>query len=643
MTLFKQILIIISLFVTVLLASVMVHNFNTANEFIQEQLRSSANDTATSLGLSISSASESASIEVMINAIFDSGYYEEISYTNRDGEVVYKRQQSVTVKDIPQWFINYVDLKTAEATSKMTKNWMPFGTVTIRANSGYAYYQLWQTLMGILKAFIILTLIAIVSIFILIKIVLKPLKKVRQQAEFVMQNHFVISDEVPFTTEFRDVISGMNMLVGKIKELFEHEAKTARLNHELLYKDPTTGLKNRDFFNLKLHNYLEADDRFSHGFLMLINFDRLKSIADTFGYDALNSLLQSISNVIKDAIQQNPYHIGCRIRENEFAIILPSLTEGESLQYAEKVCLLFKNHADSIFLKATPCHLNIALIPYYPHEEIKELLSRADHTLMVSLSKQKSNIEVYHIDKNQCHLYMGHNEWAKEIKSALSEKRFVFATQAVLNTHSHLLHNEILLRLKHSDKIINATYFMPIILHFGWMSKIDKYVISNIQTYKAGGAISINISLCFIQKSANLKWLKEQLREIISQPHTKICFEVSNSSIMQDTVSTIEFANLLRTFGFSMGIDHFMISSANLDYLQEIRPSYLKIDATYLISLLKGTHESVPNDSLLTLCKILNIKIIAIGVSSKELYESLQALNIHYFQGNYIAKTQLQE
>ncbi len=68
----------------IVLSSIMVHNFNSTNKFIQEQLHSSANDTATSLGLSISSANESASIEVMINAIFDSGYYELISYTNRD-------------------------------------------------------------------------------------------------------------------------------------------------------------------------------------------------------------------------------------------------------------------------------------------------------------------------------------------------------------------------------------------------------------------------------------------------------------------------------------------------------------------------------------------------------------------------------
>jgi len=44
-----------------------------------------------------------------------SGYYELISYTNRDGNIVYKREQSITVKDIPEWFIAYVNLETADA------------------------------------------------------------------------------------------------------------------------------------------------------------------------------------------------------------------------------------------------------------------------------------------------------------------------------------------------------------------------------------------------------------------------------------------------------------------------------------------------------------------------------------------------
>ncbi|MEA2111935.1 MAG: LapD/MoxY N-terminal periplasmic domain-containing protein, partial [Campylobacterota bacterium] len=407
MTLFKQILIIISIFVVLLLSSVMVHNFNTANEFIQEQLYSSANDTATSLGLSITNVEDHASVEVMINAIFDSGYYELISFTDNAGNIVYKREQTVTVKDLPKWFLTYVDLKSPEATSKMTKNWMPYGEIHVRSNSGHAYYQLWQTLIGIVQTFIILTLIALFSIFTLLKIVLNSLKTVQKQAALVMNNDFFISKDIPFTTEFRDVVSGMNGLVTKIQDIFAQEAKTARINHELLYKDRESGLKNREFFNLKLKNYLESDNRFSYGFLMLINLDHLKSVANSFGHEALTSLLHTVSHVISEITAGNPYHIGCRIRENEFSIILPSLTEEEALTYAKNICLSFKNSADSIFLKGSDCHFNIALTPYYPHEKIKELLSLADYTLMTSLAKQKSNIEIYHKSSTKHNLIMG--------------------------------------------------------------------------------------------------------------------------------------------------------------------------------------------------------------------------------------------
>ena len=643
MTLFKQILIIFSIFVVLLLSSVMVHNFNTANEFIKEQLYSSANDTATSLGLSISNVEGSASIEVMINAIFDSGYYESISYTDSDANVVYKREQEVMVKDLPQWFLDYVNLESAEAISKMTKNWMPYGEVHVRGNSGHAYYQLWQTLIGILQTFLVLTLIALLSIFALLKIVLGSLKTVQKQAELVMSNDFFISKEVPFTTEFRDVVSGMNILVTKIKDIFEKESTTARINHELLYKDKATGLKNREFFNLKLRNYLEADDRFSYGFLMLINLDHLKSVADAFGHEALSSLLHSVASVIIKSTQDNPYHIGCRIRENEFAIILPSLTEDEALSYAQKICLHFKNDADAIFLKGSRCHFNIALTPYYPHENIKELLSLADYTLMTSLAKQKSNIEVYHKEDEEYNLIMGHDEWAKEIKSALHGSRFLYALQPAINSDTNILHHELLLRLNHLGTIIDANYFMPVILHFKWMDKIDKYVISHLGTCKEKGPLAINLSLSFIQQNANLKWLKEKLRELKKQSDRSVCFEISNNSVIQDTDSCIELGNLLRTFGCNIGIDHFMVTSNNLTYLQDIKPKYVKIDAEYLISLLEGSSAELPNRSLLTLTEILNIQIIAIGVDSEETLQRLQALQIEYFQGNYIAKSRLQQ
>jgi len=66
----------LTLFLSIILASVMLLNFKTASEFVQNQLYSDAKNTARSLGLSLSKVADpqdTSTMETLINAIFHSG------------------------------------------------------------------------------------------------------------------------------------------------------------------------------------------------------------------------------------------------------------------------------------------------------------------------------------------------------------------------------------------------------------------------------------------------------------------------------------------------------------------------------------------------------------------------------------------
>ena len=81
MTLFKQIIIVLSIFQTLIFGAVMWFNFSSSSEYVKEQAYTDALHTATSLGLSISciaSMDDVSMAETMINSVFDSGYYEKI-------------------------------------------------------------------------------------------------------------------------------------------------------------------------------------------------------------------------------------------------------------------------------------------------------------------------------------------------------------------------------------------------------------------------------------------------------------------------------------------------------------------------------------------------------------------------------------
>ncbi|MDH5437084.1 MAG: diguanylate cyclase, partial [Gammaproteobacteria bacterium] len=82
MSLSKKLGFVISLLFLLVFAGTMFISINATRIYMEEQMASHAQDTATSLGLSITHAvknSDKATMQTMVNAIFDSGYYRDLT------------------------------------------------------------------------------------------------------------------------------------------------------------------------------------------------------------------------------------------------------------------------------------------------------------------------------------------------------------------------------------------------------------------------------------------------------------------------------------------------------------------------------------------------------------------------------------
>lgn len=99
-----------SLFVllAVVFVSSFVINVKLTREYVNEQLATHAQDTATSLGLSITPylAEENDIVvaQTMVNAIFDRGFYQYITVTDMDGNMLIERRNPTSVETVPAWF-----------------------------------------------------------------------------------------------------------------------------------------------------------------------------------------------------------------------------------------------------------------------------------------------------------------------------------------------------------------------------------------------------------------------------------------------------------------------------------------------------------------------------------------------------------
>ncbi|AOE48837.1 putative bifunctional diguanylate cyclase/phosphodiesterase [Kangiella sediminilitoris] len=113
--------------------------------------------------------------------------------------------------------------------------------------------------------------------------------------------------------------------------------------------------------------------------------------------------------------------------------------------------------------------------------------------------------------------------------------------------------------------------------------------------------------------------------------------EVTEGALMIDMEHTID--ELIRLAGakFSISIDDFGTGYSSLQYLHRLPASLIKIDQSFVKRLPNDKGAAYIVDAAVMLAKKMDIKTIAEGVESKEVYNYLKRLNCDMAQGHYIA------
>lgn len=646
MTLFKQIASIFSIFIILIIGSVMYLNFNSANQFIQNQLYTTAEDTATSLGLSLSmnipdNSDDISTMETMVNAIFDRGYYESITLKDMDGKILIENKNTFKVKDVPNWFINSVKLKVPTAQTQISSGWIPYGILSIKLHTGHAYVQLWNIFIEILTTFAILVSLVLIILYILLSFILKSLKGVEKQAMAITNNDFILQEEVPFTTEFKNVVNGMNKMVVKVKNIFEHEALMVKKYNDLLYNDQDTGMGNRKFFSLRLSSLLNQEDESSSGTVIIFVLNNFLEAKKELGYKILNEYINSLAEIFYKSTNSVEERVVTRLKDSEFSMILPNTDYEKSKIIAND----FLNQANDLLpnelRKITGFYICGGATYFNEQDKQKDILSRADFAVSSAKMKNESNIHFHEIKTDETLVQLGKEEWHKLIVTSIKEDGIKLALQPVKDNNGKIYHQEAYLRMSDSQgTIYPARVFMPILNSLNMTNDVDKKVIEiALKLANGGTSIAINIATSFIQNIENLYWLENIFKQSTSLD-LHIAFESSNYAIVNNLDNYINFSKLIQKYGYDFGIDNFSITKMSLNYLQDLKPAYIKANKSFYIDMHdEGKNNSYESFHILT--KSLDIKVIATAVENKKESDNLKEIPIHLMQGAFIEEPSL--
>jgi len=220
MSLFKQLFILIAAIFLVIFTVNFIISVNNTRSYLEIEAEIHAQDTATSLGLSLSphmTGENDPLLLTMVNVIFDAGYYKQIRLLNAKGEEWVDVENPDTFDEVPEWFVRLLPMKTAIAESEISSGWTIAGKLFVTISPGYAYLKLYQQAKKALLYSFIAYILFNVLVYFLLRFILIPLKRIEQQAKDIANGNFNTIEKIPMTTEIKSVTLSMNYMSKKIR------------------------------------------------------------------------------------------------------------------------------------------------------------------------------------------------------------------------------------------------------------------------------------------------------------------------------------------------------------------------------------------------------------------------------------------
>lgn len=125
-------------------------------------------------------------------------------------------------------------------------------------------------------------------------------------------------------------------------------------------------------------------------------------------------------------------------------------------------------------------------------------------------------------------------------------------------------------------------------------------------------------------------------------PIEKIIFEVTENENITDKAHIKKIMESYKKQGFKTAIDDFGAGYSGLNLLADFQPDIIKIDMELIRNIHRSRAKQAITRSIVTLCKDLNIQVIAEGIEHIEELQTLQEAGIHLFQGYLFAKPEFE-
>jgi len=604
-------------------------------DYLNEQMGSHAQDTATSLGLSISPYLDEENIiiaETMVSAIFDSGYYAAMELKTIEGKILINRQNPNQVDTVPTWFIEMFELSPPKRISEINNGWQIVGNLSVTSHAGVSYFQLWQYGSKALIAFLFILLFSLAIAYFILSAVLKPLAMVEKQAISVSKKQFLINPAKPFTRELKVVIEALNSMVTNVQKNFDSMTRQAEKITEEAYLDKLTGLGNRRAFESQFSASLSDISDDESATIALIELPSLQTVNNESGYQSGDKYVLSAVNALKDAFVEIEGTKIYRINGGSFIVTIAqstSLCQDEIRALNNQFLSLEGNDYPKGFAK-------LVATPYNNSDSLKKLLIDLDNLITQDSTQLKIKDTIF---TENLGLSIGLQDWKNLIENLMNTGHIQFLYQPVKDINNvDVLYDELLAKFYYDDKVIPNNQLFAMAERLKLTQELDVKLITTAVEFVSpdlNNTLAINLSQQSLFSTSFYLWLKEFMVEN-EHCRDRLIFEINETALLKDINLATKHINLFKALGINICIERFGTSFTSFKYLRGLDLDFIKLDGSYIKDLINHTENNYYIQAVNQVCHSLGIKVIACHIESDVILNLIKELECDACQGQYI-------
>ena len=423
-----------------------------------------------------------------------------------------------------------------------------------------------------------------------------------------------------------------------------------RIEAQLLYSafhDDLTKLRNRTFFMDRLKAVIDRTQRDPgfHCAVLFMDLDRFKLVNDSLGHRAGDLLLMEVAQRLRSCIR--PQDTLARVGGDEFALLVEGMHGMDAaIALAQRIIEAMRRPLwigkQEVF---SSCSVGLVRATQH-HQQPEELLRDADIAMYEAKRNDTGGYAIFAGSMHESAVEM--LELRTDLRNAVARSGFFLEYQPVCSSSTGQITGlEALIRWRHPVRgLIPPLAFIATAEETGLIREIGRWVLREASTQMCRWRdrfpgldlkLNVNTSGEELKDRRFTSGVRDTLSATGLDPRA-LQLEVTESIFLQDPELIGTILNGIRALGVRIALDDFGMGYSSLSYLDRYQMDTLKIDRSFVASMLTRQRTMAIVETVVKLGRALDMDIVAEGVEYEDQLQALQAGGCHLVQGYYLGR-----